>query len=235
VSIYIGLALLKSQGVLGMYVFIRLAGPESEPIQDNDESSIRVPDLGPSDLSNSANDPDPNALVGLDALLQVLQNANASNAVSSPSPNNFDFSRSPSQVNENAVQVAATALNQLSQQQQEAHDGYYPFAGMMLSVRSLFPQCCTICSFVTPSRLVSRLWEPAAVIPTPLSQPEDHDVSSLLLLRQILSSLAISCHPSAMFRELLSHILIWRIAAYFRICCLVVHHLCDSLAVPTRI
>jgi len=134
-----------------MYVFVRLTGPESESIQDNDESSINVPNLGQSNGSNSANDPDPNALVGLDALLQVLQNANASNAVSSPSPDRFDFSRSASQVNENAVQVAATALNQLSQQ--EAQDGYYPFAGMILSVRSLFPQCCTTYSFVTPSRL----------------------------------------------------------------------------------
>jgi hypothetical protein len=128
-----------------MYFSIRLAGPESEPIQDNDESLISVPDLGQSDGSNSANDPDPNVLVGLDALLQVLQNANASSAVSSPSPDSFEFSRSPSQVNENAVQVAATALNQLSQQ--EVQDGYYPFAGMIFSVRSFFPQCCIFIPF----------------------------------------------------------------------------------------
>ena len=133
---------MKSQDVLRIYIFVRLLGPESESIQDNDES-------------NSANDLDSNALVGLDALLQVLQNTNASNVVSPPSHDNFDFSRSPSQVTENAVQVAATALNQLSQQ--EAHDGYYPFAGMMFSVRSLFLQPCSMYhSFICNSRLQFR-------------------------------------------------------------------------------
>jgi hypothetical protein len=143
-----------------------LAGPESEAIQDDGESSISVPNLGQSNDSNSANDPnpDPNALIGLDALLQVLQNANASDVVSPSSPDSFDFSRSPPQFNQNAVQVAATALNQLSQQ--EAQDGYYPFAGMVLSVCSLFPQCCTIYSSVTPSRLQFRGFRN----PPPLSQ-----------------------------------------------------------------
>jgi hypothetical protein len=153
----------------------------SEPVQDNAESPISFPNLGQPNGSNSTNDPDPNALVGLDALLQVLQSTDASSVVSPPSPDSFDFSRSPSQGNENAVQLAATALNQLSQQ--EAQDGQRQFAGMTLSVRSLFPQRYTLYPFVTRLALVvSRFGKPVLVIPTPLSQPEDYDVPSFLLL-----------------------------------------------------
>lgn len=85
--------------------------------------------------SDSANSPESNDFIGLDALLQVLQSANASNVVSSPPPDNYDFSRSYAHVSENTAQVAAAAVNQLSQQ--EAPDIHYPgpFDGMILSVR----------------------------------------------------------------------------------------------------
>jgi hypothetical protein len=120
--------------------------PEIEsPIQDNAESTISTPNLEQFNDSNSPNNPDPNALAGLDALLQVLQDANASNIVSTPSPDSLDVSRSPVQVSENAVQAAATALNQLSQQ--EASDAYYPFPGMILSVRTLSSERYILFSF----------------------------------------------------------------------------------------
>lgn len=104
-----------------------MSEPESE--------STSVPDVGQSNGVDSTNGPDPNALVGLDALLQVLQgaNTNTSNDVSTPSSDRVDFPRSPAQVSENAVQVAATALSQLSQQ--EAPDTHYPFVGMIDTVR----------------------------------------------------------------------------------------------------
>jgi hypothetical protein len=139
-----------------IYVFTRSTDPGSEPVQDNAESPISVPNLGQSNGSNSTNDPDPNALVGLDALLQVLQNTDASSVVSPPSPDSFDFSRSPSQGNENAVQVAATALNQLSQQ--ETQDGQHQFAGMILSVRSLFPQRYSLSPCNSPCARSFTVW-----------------------------------------------------------------------------
>lgn len=79
-------------------------------------------------------------------------------------------------------------------------------------------------------------WDPAAAIttPTPLSQPEDHRVPALLLLRSIVGSLAILRHPSAKFRGILSLVLIRRIATDSRFHRLVVHHLRDGLAILTR-
>ena len=74
--------------------------------------------------ANSANNLDSNDFIGLDALLQVLQSANASNVVSPPPTDSFDFPRSYAHVSKSAVQVAATAVNQLSQQ--EAPDIHYP-------------------------------------------------------------------------------------------------------------
>lgn len=109
-----------------VYASIRL--PEARP------ESTNSPDLDQINGSNIVNNPDSNPLIGLDALLQVLQSANASGVVSTPPPDSFDFSRSPAHVSENSVQDAATALNQLSQQ--EAPDTHYPFAGMILSVRT---------------------------------------------------------------------------------------------------
>lgn len=69
----------------------------------------------------------------------MLQSANASNVVSPPPTDSFDFSRSYAHVSESAAQVAATAVNQLSQQEADVH---YPglFDGMILSVR-LFSRC----------------------------------------------------------------------------------------------
>jgi len=111
----------------------RLSGTESGLIQDIAESAVSVPNQGQLNGPDSANNHDPNALVGLDSLLQELQNPNASNnTVSTPSPDTFAFSKSPTQVGENAVQVAATALNQLSQP--GAPDGNYAFAGIVFSV-----------------------------------------------------------------------------------------------------
>ena len=65
----------------------------------------------------------------------MLQSANASDVVSLPPPDSFDFSRSFAHVSENAAQVATTTHNQLSHQ--EASDTQYlgPFADMILAVR----------------------------------------------------------------------------------------------------
>jgi hypothetical protein len=119
------------------YASIRLPETQSE--------SPNTPGLGQINDSNSANNPDSNDFIGLDALLQVLQShgANASNVVSPPPPDCFDFSKSYAHVSESAVQVAATAVNQLSQQ--EAPDVYYPgpFDNMTLSVR-FFSRCYSI-------------------------------------------------------------------------------------------
>ena len=150
--------------------------PEAQPESTDD------PDLGQINGSNSANDPDSSALIGLDALLQVLQNANASNVVSSPPPDSFDFSRPSTHVSESAVQVAATALNQLSQQ-----DVQDPFANMILPVCS-FSQRYMFCFFhfiMCLASTVPRLWDnPDDPIRTPtrLPQPEDHDFLALVLL-----------------------------------------------------
>ena len=82
---------------------------------------------------------------------------------------------------------------------------------------------------------VPRFWGPTAIAtPTPLSQPEDHRVPALLLLRSIVGSLAIFRHPSAQFRGLLSLVLIRRVAANSRFYRLVVHHLRDGFAILTR-
>ena len=108
-----------------------------------ESTRVPVPDLGQPELNgstgaNNGSDSATNALAGLDALLSVLQNANASapsNVVRAPSPGSFDFARSPTQVaGENAVQVAATALGQLSQV--EAADTNHPlmYSGMIPSV-----------------------------------------------------------------------------------------------------
>lgn len=164
----------------------RLPGAESGPRQHNAESAVGVPDQEQLNGSDSANNLDPNALVGLDSLLQELQNSNASNnIVSTSSPDDFDFSRSPTQVGENVVQVAATALNQLSQP--EAPDGQYPFAGL------IFPVCLfsshrrhiTVPLMIRLASTVPQFWDPAAAIATPtrLSQSEDHGVPAVLLLR----------------------------------------------------
>jgi hypothetical protein len=193
VSVYIQSHIQVSFDVLRtVYASIRL--PETQP------ESINSPDLGQINIngSNIANNPDSNALIGLDALLQVLQSANASSVVSSPPPDSFDFSRSSAHVSENAVQDAARALNQLSQQ--EAPDTHYPFAGMILSVRT-FSRRYTFPTIFFFSSTVPRLRAPSDTIrsPTSFSQPEDHNFPTLLLFRQIFGSLDIPSYPSAMF------------------------------------
>jgi hypothetical protein len=126
---------VSSISYLPVYASIRLS--ETQP------ESANIPDLGHLNDSDSANNPDSNDFIGLDALLEVLQSANASNVVSPPPPASFDFSRSYAHVSESAAQVAATAVNQLSQQ--EAPDIHYPgpFDGMILSVR-FFSRCYSI-------------------------------------------------------------------------------------------
>lgn len=118
---------ISSISYLPVYASIRL--PEIQP------ESANTPELEQIDGSNSANTSDSNDFIGLDALLQVLQSANASNVVSSPPPDSFDFSRSYAHVSESTAQVAALAVNQLSQR--EEPDIHYPgpFGGMILSVR----------------------------------------------------------------------------------------------------
>jgi hypothetical protein len=130
VSVYIGpISKLKVSSISYLPVYASIRLPETQPEPTN------TSDLGEINGSNSANNPDSNDFIGLDALLQVLQSANASNVVSPPPPDSFDFSKSYAHVNESAAQVAATAVNQLSQE--EAPDIHYPgpFDGMILSVR----------------------------------------------------------------------------------------------------
>ena len=109
--------------------------PDYQKYPEPESPSTNTPDLGQINDSNSANSPDSNDFIGLDALLQVLQNANASNVVYPLPPDSFDFSRSYAHGSESAALVAATAVNQLSQQ--EAPDIHYPgpFDSMTLSVR----------------------------------------------------------------------------------------------------
>jgi hypothetical protein len=120
---------LKVSSISYLLVYASTRLPETQP------ESTNTPDLGQINGSDSANTPDSNDFIGLDALLQVLQSANAGDVVSPPPPDSFDFSRSYAHVSESAVQVAATAVNQLSQQ--AAPDIHYPgpFDSMTLSVR----------------------------------------------------------------------------------------------------
>ena len=191
--LYIGLMTklkVSSISYLPVYTSVRL--PETQP------ESTNTTDLGQINDSNSANIPDSNDFIGLDALLQVLQSANATDVVSPPPPESFDFSRSYAHVSEGAAPIAVTAVNQLSQQ--EAPDIQYPgpFDSLTLSVR-LFSRCyITFLPHNDFASTVPRLWFPDSSFrsPMPLSQPEDHNFPALLLLRQ--GSLAILRHPSAM-------------------------------------
>ena len=147
-----------------VYAYIRL--PETQP------ESTNIPDLGQINGSNSANNLDSNDFIGLDALLQVLQSANASNVVPPPA-DSFDFSRSYAHVSESAVQVAATAVNQLSQE--EAPDVHYPgpFDCLTLAV------CFNVSSFdVTeyflPHNLASLRQFQGFGSPIPVSDLECH-------------------------------------------------------------
>jgi hypothetical protein len=132
VSAYIGpISKLEIPSISYPLVYASIRLPETQP------ESTNTPDLGQINGSNSANSPDSNDFIGLDALLEVLQSANASNVVSPPQPDNFDFSRSYAHGSEAAAQVAAAAINQVSQE--EAPDIHYPgpFDGMILAVRLL--------------------------------------------------------------------------------------------------
>ncbi|KAI9447753.1 fungal-specific transcription factor domain-containing protein [Lactarius indigo] len=102
---------------------------ETAPVQDE---SVTVPHLGRPSDPDSTNNSESNTVAGLDVLLQLLQSTNASNVTHIPQSGDLELSRS--QANENAVQAAATALNQLSQQ--EAPDTQNPIAAMLQSVRS---------------------------------------------------------------------------------------------------
>jgi hypothetical protein len=93
---------------------------------------MTVPRLGQYNGSDSTNNPESSSTVaGLDVLLQLLQNTNASNVANIPQSDNLELSRT--HAHENAVQAAATALNQLSQQ--EAPDTQSPIAAMLQSFR----------------------------------------------------------------------------------------------------
>jgi hypothetical protein len=137
-----GMSKLKVSSISYLPVYASIRLPETQP------ESTNTPDLGQINGSNLANNPDSDEFIGLDALLQVLQSANASNVVSPPPPDSFDFSRSYAHVSESAAQVAATALNQLSQH--EAPDIHYPgpFDSMTLSVR-FFSRCYSIFFFTS--------------------------------------------------------------------------------------
>ena len=77
--------------------------------------SVAVPRLGQSNSSNSTNNSESNAVAGLDVLLQLLQNTDASGVTHMSQ--SADLELSQPHINESAVQVAATALNQLSQKE----------------------------------------------------------------------------------------------------------------------
>lgn len=91
---------------------------------------MTIPRLGQGHDSDSINNSESTCVAGLDVLLQLLQNTNASNVTNMPQSNDLELSRTHS--HENAVQAAATALNQLSQQ--EAPDTQSPITGMLQSV-----------------------------------------------------------------------------------------------------
>jgi hypothetical protein len=154
VSVYIPISKVKASSISYLPVDAAIRLPDTQPEPTN------ISDLGEINSSNLANNPDSNDFIGLDALLQVLQNANASNGVSPPPPDSFDFSRSYAHVNESAAQVAATAVNQLSQE--EAPDIHYPgpFDGMVLSVR-FFSQCYSIYLF---NLTISLLFDSSAAL-----------------------------------------------------------------------
>lgn len=95
---------------------------------------MTVPRLGQSHDS-ATNNSESTSVAGLDVLLQLLQNTNASNVTNIPQSDDLELSRMHS--HENAVQAAATALNQLSQQ--DAPDTQSPIGGMLYSVRPSFP------------------------------------------------------------------------------------------------
>ena len=88
------------------------------------------PRLGQPNDSDSTNNSESTSVAGLDVLLQLLQNTNASNVAHLPQSDDLELSRT--HAHENAVQAAATALNQLSQQ--EAPDTQSPIATMLQSV-----------------------------------------------------------------------------------------------------
>src|SRR6266702_256675 len=102
----------------------------TEPVSVLDESTT-VPRIGQPNGSDSTNNSESNTVAGLDVLLQLLQNTNATNVAHMPQSDDLELSRP--HANENAVQAAATALNQLSQQ--EAPDTQNPIASMLHSVR----------------------------------------------------------------------------------------------------
>ncbi|KAI9508667.1 fungal-specific transcription factor domain-containing protein [Russula earlei] len=111
----------------------KLTASESGSRRDK-VSFSSVPGQERSNGPNSENhNPDLNALAGLDALLQVLQDASTSNAVPTSSHDSFEFSRASPRVGESPIQAAATALNQLSQA--EVPDTHDTHASMMLSFR----------------------------------------------------------------------------------------------------
>ncbi|KAH9173397.1 fungal-specific transcription factor domain-containing protein [Lactarius sanguifluus] len=103
---------------------------ETAPVQDE---LVTVPHLGRPSDSDSANNSESNTVAGLNVLLQLLQSTNASNVAHIPQSDHLELPRP--HVSENAVQAAATALNQLSQQ--EAPDAPNPIAAMLQSVRPL--------------------------------------------------------------------------------------------------
>ncbi len=92
---------------------------------------MTVPHIRQPNGPDSTNNSESNTVAGLDVLLQLLQNTNASNVAHMPPSG--DLEHPQSYVNENAVQAAAMALNQLSQQ--EASDTQNPVAAMLQSVR----------------------------------------------------------------------------------------------------
>jgi hypothetical protein len=116
--------------------------------------SMTVPRLGQPNCSGSTNNSESNTVAGLDVLLQLLQNTNASSIQSD------DLELSRSHPNDNAVQAAATALNQLSQQ--ETPDPQDPIAAMLQSVRPF---------------LRRPIYLPEKCVPSTVSRIRDADVT----------------------------------------------------------
>lgn len=86
--------------------------------------------MNPSNIQNALGEIEPTALMGLEALLHLVQASNPSHPVPGPVPHLALTGPNPDR-NNHAVHIAATALSQLSQQ---ATPGMPPPSGPMAEI-----------------------------------------------------------------------------------------------------